>query len=227
MTGGASGIGAAVARRLHAAGDGVVIADIDGERGTALALELGAMFTSCDVRSLVAVRETFAAAAHRFGGIDIAFLNAGVGEHGPLDERFDEQLYRRSIAVNVDGVVHGVVASLPLLRTRGGGDIIVTASLAGLTPFPLDPVYTATKHAMVGLVRAMAPSCAADGVRINALCPGFADTPIINPIREVLAGGGMPLLAADDIADAFMDVIASGDTGQCWFVQPGRRSEPY
>ena len=226
VTGGAGGIGACVAERLRARDDAVLIADVNDAVGEETAARIGAAFVHCDVTSLPDNRAAVEAAVSRFGGLDLVFLNAGVGDHGPL-AAFDEQRYRRTLAVNLDGVVNGVVAALPALRTGGGGDIVVTASLAGLTPFPLDPVYTATKHAVVGFVRSVAPELAGDGVRINALCPGFADTPIIEPIRDVLASGGMPLLSVSAIADAFMRVVDARGTGECWFVQPGRESEPF
>lgn len=227
VTGGASGIGECVARRLSGAGAAVVIADVDAARGEEVAARIGAAFVRCDVSSPADNRAAVEEAVRRFGGLDIAFLNAGVGEHGPLDESFDERRYRRMVAINLDGVVHGFVAALPALRARGGGDVVATASLAGLTPMPADPVYTATKHAVVGLVRSLAPTHLAGGIRINALCPGFADTPIVEPIRDLLTGSGMPLLDVEEVADAFMAVLDARGSGECWFVQPGRASEPY
>ena len=227
VTGGASGIGACVARRLADAGADVLVADVDAAGGGDVAARSGGAFVRCDVGSPRDNRGAVAEAVRLFGGLDIAFLNAGVGEAGPLDESFDEQRYRRMVSVNMDGVVYGVVAALPALRERGGGDIVATASLAGVTPMPADPVYTATKHAVVGLVRSLAPTYLAAGIRINALCPGFADTPILGPLREVLVGSGMPLLDVEDVAAAFMRVLEARRSGECWFVQPGRTSEPY
>src|SRR6266511_440241 len=141
------------------------------------------------------------AAVERFGGLDIAFLNAGVATGCGVGDDFDLERYRRAKAVNVDGVVFGMHAALPALRARGGGDIVVTASLAGLTAVPFDPIYGANKHAVVGLVRAVGPMFAGDGIRINAVCPGFADTPILGAWREHLAASEVPLLQADDVAD--------------------------
>ncbi|MFN2582606.1 MAG: SDR family NAD(P)-dependent oxidoreductase [Candidatus Dormibacteria bacterium] len=227
ITGGAAGIGLALTRLLRERGDDVIIADVNDEAGAMRATALGAGFVHCDVRSPDAVTAAVQTAVERYGGLDVAVLNAGVGDHGPLTDQFDQHRYRRTMDVNVDGVVHGVVAALPALRARGGGDIIVTASLAGLTPFAVDPVYTASKHAVVGLVRALAPTLVADEIRVNAVCPGFADTAIIEPIRNMLGHGGMPLLNAGDVAAAFIAVLDARETGQCWFVQPGRPSEPF
>ena len=227
VTGGAGAIGACVAQRLRASGADVVIADADARRGADVAMSIDALFVRCDVASPQDSVAAVAAAVARFGGLDIALLNAGVSEHGPIDEPFDVARYRAMAGVNFDGVVYGVAAAIPAMRRRGGGDIVATASLAGLTPMPADPIYTATKHAVVGLVRALGPAYLDSGIRVNAVCPGFTDTPMLAPIRETLVAGGMPLLTAPDVADAFFSVLASGDSGQCWYVQPGRRSEPF
>ena len=118
-----------------------------------------------------------AAATDRFGGLDLVHLNAGVTSGCGVGDDFDPALYRRAIAVNLDGVVYGIHAALPALTGRSGAQIIVTASLAGLTGLPGEPIYSANKHGVVGLVRSLGPRLLAEhGVRINALCPGFADT---------------------------------------------------
>jgi len=159
-------------------------------------------------------------------GLDIACLNAGVvtGE-AHLDDLSDDA-YRRIMRVNVDGVVLGLRALIPLLE-RNEGDAVVTASLAGLTPMPSDPIYTATKHFLVGLVRSAAPGLAARGVRLNAVCPGIADTPLIGNGRARLEAAGFPLLKPADVAAAVALVLATGEGGQAWVVQPGRVPEPY
>jgi NAD(P)-dependent dehydrogenase (short-subunit alcohol dehydrogenase family) len=105
------------------------------------------------------------------------------------------------------------------------GTIVATASLAGLTAMPSDPVYTLTKHAVVGFVRSMAPRL--DGVRLNAVCPGIADTPMIDEQRDAFAATGFPLLRPDDVAEAMWRAATSEGTGECWFVQPGREPSPF
>jgi len=112
------------------------------------------------------------------GEFEAAFLNAGVttGE-ADLAALSDEQ-YRRALGANVDGVVFGI-RELAARLMPDGGSIVATASLAGLTATPMDPVYALTKHAVVGFVRSVAPQLAERGIRINALCPGFTDTPIV------------------------------------------------
>jgi NAD(P)-dependent dehydrogenase (short-subunit alcohol dehydrogenase family) len=228
ITGGANGIGRAVAHRLAASGAHVVVADIDREHGRPVADRLAGAFVSCDVRNLEDIEAAVALAVDRFGGLDIAFLNAGVASTTVgVGADFDLGAYRRTMAVNVDGVFFGVHAALPALIERGGGAIVLTASLAGLTAVPLDPVYCASKHAVVGFMRALAPALAADNIAVNALCPGFADTAITIGIRELIAETGVPLLAVDEVVDAFVAILASGETGQAWYVQPGRPSEPF
>ena len=227
VTGGASGIGAAVARRLAARGSAVVVADVDAERGEAVAAEIGGAFVPCDVRDLEANRAAVAATVERNGGLDLAFLNAGISTGTVPGDGFDLERYRRAMGVNLDGVVFGVVAALPALRERGGGDIVATASLAGLTAVPFDPLYAANKHAVVGLVRSLGPVHESEGIRVNALCPSFAETPIIEEIRGALQQGGVPILTVDDVADTVLAILDAKSTGECWYVQAGRESEPF
>jgi len=154
-------------------------------------------------------------------GVDFAFLNAGVGGSGD-----DLDGYRRMVGVNVDGVVFGVRR---LEQTMvDGGSIVATASLAGLMPMPADPIYTLTKHAVVGYVRAMAPHLEGRGIRINAICPGFVDTPIVtDELRGWIEGEGIPLMQPDQVADAVLVAAHSEETGQAWVVQPGREPLTY
>ncbi len=226
ITGGAHGIGAGTARRLAGHGVHVVVADVDEEAGRAVAEEIDGAFVRCDVGDLSDCHAAVAAARERFGGLDIAFLNAGVATGLGLED-FDEARYRRVMSVNLDGVFFGTVAARPALLERGGGAIVVTASLAGLTGTPTDPVYAANKHAVVGLVRSVGPTWGQEGIRVNAICPGFADTDIIRDVREALEAFEVPLLTVDEVVDAFMAVLTSDGSGECWFVQPGRASEPF
>lgn len=228
VTGGANGIGAAAARRLASRGAHVVIADV-AERGAAVAAEIGGLFAHCDVREPAENEAAVAAAVAAFGGLDVAFLNAGVSTTSVRlgTPAWDAAAYRRAFAINVDGVFFGVNAALPALRDRGRGALVLTASLAGLTAVPGDPIYAATKHAVVGLARALGPALAADNVAVNALCPGFADTAINEPVRHLITAAGIPMMTPDDVADALLAILASDDTGQAWYVQPGRPCEPF
>ncbi|WP_394621515.1 SDR family NAD(P)-dependent oxidoreductase [Lentzea sp. JNUCC 0626] len=224
ITGGSNGIGAASARRLASLGAHVVVADVDEDQGKAVADEIGGVFVRCDVTVPSDSAEAVAVAVSTYGGLDIAFLNAGIGTGRSLGDDFDIELYRRAMSINVDGVVYGAHHALPELRKRGG-QIIATASMAGLMPTPGDPVYGANKAAVVGLVRALGG--AYQDIRVNALCPAFADTNIIVPLRSALDKVGMPILPVSAVVDAFMSIVEGSGTGEAWFVQSGRPAEPF
>jgi NAD(P)-dependent dehydrogenase (short-subunit alcohol dehydrogenase family) len=226
ITGGANGIGVAVGRRLAAQGAHVVLADIDTATGERVAEEIGGRFVRCDVREPEDAAAAVATAVEAFGGLDLAFLNAGVATGFGLGPEFDVEAYRRVMGVNLEGVVFGLHAALPALRERGG-QVIATASLAGLTAVPMDPLYAANKHAVVGLVRSLGPALAAEGVRVNALCPSFARTAIIGPIEELLVSGGVPIIPVDAVVDAVEAIVDGDGSGECWTVIAGRAPEPY
>jgi NAD(P)-dependent dehydrogenase (short-subunit alcohol dehydrogenase family) len=162
-----------------------------------------------------------AVAEERCGGLDLVHLNAGVATGCGVGEDFDLGLYRRAMGANLDGVVFGVHPALPALRRRGGGAIVATASLAGLTGVPYDPLYAANKHAVVGLVRSLAP-LAGEGIRVNAVCPGFAESRIIDPIRDALRDSGLAIIPAGTVAGVVLDLFAGEESGQAVVVQPGR-----
>jgi NAD(P)-dependent dehydrogenase (short-subunit alcohol dehydrogenase family) len=227
ITGAAHGIGAALARRLAGLGARVVLADVDTAAGAELAGELGAIFVRCDVGQPADSAHAVAAAVDAYGGLDLVALNAGVLGSCTVGDDFDPVRYRRDMAINLDGVVYGAHAARPALLARGGGDIVATASLAALAPQPLDPIYSANKAAVVALVRALGPAWKTEGVRVNAICPGYADTALLDPLRPQLGDAGVPLLRTDDVVDAFLTVLAGGGTGECWYVQPGRSPEPF
>jgi NAD(P)-dependent dehydrogenase (short-subunit alcohol dehydrogenase family) len=198
VTGGASGIGAALVSRLRSEGF-----DVDS-------LDLVTGFDVSDPDHWEAVEP-----------VEVACLNAGVlgGPADPAALTVDE--YRRAMAVNVDGVVLGVRRLATIMPAAGR--IVCTASLAGLTAVPDDPVYAATKHAVVGFMRSVAPALAERRISINAVCPGFADTPMVaGTARERLEGAAFPLLSAADVAEAAWVALQSGETGHAWVVQPGR-----
>jgi|SRR5215218_2704905 len=227
ITGAASGFGRALTETLTERGVRVVACDVDEVAGNELAEATGALFVACDVSDLEQNEAAVAAAVGEYGGLDMAFLNAGVAFGTQLGEDFDPEAYRRAMGVNIDGVVFGVNAVLPAMKARGGGAIVATASLAGLTPVPMDPVYAANKHAVVGLVRSLGPVLAADGIRINAVCPGFAETAIIGPIRELLLSEGLPIIPVQDVIDTVLRIFEGEMSGECWFVQAGRESQAF
>lgn len=227
ITGGAGGFGAGMARRLAAAGARIVVADVDDAAGGRLAEEVGGVYVHCDVSNPADSEAAVRTAVERFGGLDIAALNAGVSSPFGVGDDFDAERYRRVMGINLDGVVYGVHAALPALLARGGGDIVATASLGGLTPMPFDPFYATNKAAVVGLVRSLGPGLVERGVRVNALCPGFADTAIVAGARERLLESGIPLLTVEEVVDGFMSILAGTGVGECWVIQPGRNPEPY
>ena len=225
VTGGASGIGAAAVRRLAAAGARVAVVDLDAHAAAALAAEVGGVALPADVTDPEAVRAAVERAEEAVGRLDVVLLNAGItaGQSGVED--LDLAGYRRLMGVNVDHVVFGLTAAVPALRRAGGGVVVATASLAGLTAMPGDALYTASKHAVVGYVRALGPVLAVDGIRVMAVCPGFADTPLIAHAKAQF--GDFPLLTAEDVAGAIEQIVERGEPGECWYVQPGREPGPY
>ncbi len=227
ITGGSNGIGEGVARHLAGQGAQVVLADIDDARGKVVADELGGVFVHTDVADPAGSTAAVAAAVDAFGGLHIAHLNAGVTSWCGMGEDFDPEAYRRSMAINLDGVVYGVAAARPAIKASGGGAIVATASMAGLVAAPFDPIYAANKHAVVGLMRSLGDSYANDGIRVHALCPSFAHTNIIKGSEQTLLDMGFPIIDVPDVVAAFQRILDSDTTGQCWFVVAGRDSEPF
>lgn len=222
VTGGASGIGAATARGLAARGATVIVSDLDEPGGRIVAEEVGGDFIPCDVSDFDANGRLIDEAVARHGGVDLVHLNAGVSTGCGIGEDFDLALYRRAMGANLDGVFFGLHHAIPALKARGGGAIVATASLAGLVGMPFDSVYTANKHAVVGLVRSAGPALVHEGIRFNALCPGFAESAITAPIADALAEQGFPMMTAQQPADAAIQLFAADVSGECWFVQAGR-----
>jgi NAD(P)-dependent dehydrogenase (short-subunit alcohol dehydrogenase family) len=198
VTGGASGIGAAIVAALEREGAEVEV------------LDLTTGFDVGDSQAWEAVE-----------GVDVAFLNAGVLT-GRMDvAKLTDDQYRRAVAVNVDGVVFGVRRLARVMEP--GGAIVATASLAGLTAIGSDAIYGLTKHAVVGFVRSVAPQLTERGIRINALCPAWADTALLpDRLKARFVEADYPLLSADQIAAAALHAATSDETGQAWVVQPGR-----
>jgi NAD(P)-dependent dehydrogenase (short-subunit alcohol dehydrogenase family) len=227
VTGGGSGIGLATARRLAASGAEVAIVDLDGSAARRAAGEVGGLGLQADVGQSdewpVVVHEVVS----RFGGIDVAHLNAGVTTGEPDITLLTDQLYRRAVGANVDGVVFGVRALVPTLAERGGGAIVATASLAGLIGFSPDPIYCLTKHAVVGLVRSLVPQLAERRITVNAVCPSLVDTPMVGDMREVLEENGFPLIDADAVADAVVERLTGEESGLAMVIQAGREPLPF
>jgi len=225
VTGAASGIGLACVTRFAGEGATVVAVDIADDVET-VARSLGGMAVRADV-SRPADWLTVVESVRSLGGVDAVYLNAGVTtEQGDITALTDDQ-YRRILAVNVDGVVFGARALVPELVARGGGALVATASLAGLVAFAADPIYAMTKHAVVGLVRALALTLVDRGVTVNAICPGLVDTPLVDDARAALAAAQFPLIAPDAVVDAVVGCVLGEGTGQAVVVQAGREPTPF
>jgi NAD(P)-dependent dehydrogenase (short-subunit alcohol dehydrogenase family) len=191
VTGAASGIGRATARLLAERGARVCVADLDRERASRVAGEIvergGEAFASrVDVADPEAneamVRETLA----RWGGVDVAHLNAGIAQ-GSTIRSGDVDTWDRVVAVNLRGVFLGLRAVVEPMAAAGRGSIVCTASVAGLRGGTNMPSYYASKHGVVGLVKAAALEFAPLGIRVNGVCPGVIDTPILGPAHGVEA----------------------------------------
>jgi NAD(P)-dependent dehydrogenase (short-subunit alcohol dehydrogenase family) len=225
VTGGASGIGRATAVLMAEEGAAVVVADIDAAGARKVAEEVGGSAFALDVADPAAwqalVDEITGAGGP--GGVDIAFLNAGLATGEDRIAELTDAAYRRIMGVNVDGVVFGARALVPLIARRGGGAVVVTASLAGIMGFAPDPIYTLTKHAVVGLVRSLAPQLERDRITINAVCPGLTDTPLVGGVmRARIEEDGFPLMPPEQIAAAVVEAVLDGGTGRALVCQPGR-----
>jgi NAD(P)-dependent dehydrogenase (short-subunit alcohol dehydrogenase family) len=153
------------------------------------------------------------------GPFDAAFLNAGVTTGESDVAALTDDQYRRVVGANVDGIVFGVRECGARLMS-GGGSIVCTASLAGLVATPVDPVYALTKHAVIGFVRSVAPQLAERGIRVNAICPGFTDTPMV--VAELRDAVDVPLIEPSFVAEAALRAMRDEETGGAWVVQPNR-----
>jgi NAD(P)-dependent dehydrogenase (short-subunit alcohol dehydrogenase family) len=195
VTGGASGIGAAIVDLLRSEG-----AEVQ-------ALDLADGFDVSDAQAWDTV-----------SAVELACLNAGVTTGEQDVSRLSDDAYRRILGANLDGVVFGVRRLAGVMEP--GSAIVATASLAGLVPASEDPIYTLTKHAVIGFVRSVAPQLEERGIRINAVAPGFVETPLIDAAR--FADAGFPLLQPEAVAQAALAAARSSETGQVWVLQPGR-----
>jgi meso-butanediol dehydrogenase / (S,S)-butanediol dehydrogenase / diacetyl reductase len=186
ITGGASGIGAATARRFVAEGARVVLVDLDRDRGEELATELGADVASFVAADVAVYDEVAAAVAHaveRHGRLDVMFNNAGIGSFGTSRDLPVER-WERVVAVDLNGVFYGCRAALAHLP-RPGGCIINTASTSGLGADYGLTAYNAAKGGVINYTRALANDHGPEGIRANAVCPGLTDTPIIRPLERM------------------------------------------
>lgn len=237
VTGAASGFGAGITRSLTALGATCVATDVDETR-------LSEVVDSCPGGSAVGIRldvgdaRAWEALVDERGPFDLAVLNAGVATNHIRPEGslpllgLDGERYRTVMGANVDGVVFGAQHVLPHMVEAGFGDILVTASVAGLVPIAPDPIYGLTKHAVVGFVRSMAAAIDGYGsgldVHISAICPGFADTAILSDeAKETIQSLGLEILTVDRVVGTMLRALADRRNGAQWVVWPGRDDECY
>ena len=186
VTGGASGIGLATARRFAAEGAHVVVGDVDPSSGKAAAEEVGGLFVQVDVTSPEQVTALFDAAVDAYGGLDIAFNNAGISP--PDDDSIlttDLDAWRKVQEVNLTSVYLCCKAALPYMLEQRRGSIINTASFVAVMGAATSQIsYSASKGGVLSMSRELGVQFAREGVRVNALCPGPVDTPLL---RELYA----------------------------------------
>ncbi|MGH7804731.1 MAG: SDR family NAD(P)-dependent oxidoreductase, partial [Candidatus Binatia bacterium] len=202
ITGAASGIGAATARRLAREGARLMLADLNDEGGEAVAKELGAAFRKVDVSVRTEVEALMDATVDRFGRLDVVFNNAGIGAFGRTPD-LDPEVWHRIIDVDLHSVFYGCRAAIPHLRKGGGGAIVNTASISGLFGDYGLAAYNAAKAGVVNYTRAVAIDHARENIRVNSVCPG--------PIETALTA---PLMSVEAIVDEYNRLIPMGRVGK-------------
>jgi NAD(P)-dependent dehydrogenase (short-subunit alcohol dehydrogenase family) len=199
VTGAAGGIGSAACRRLSHEGARVVATDIDEQAAVAVAGSLAgdAVGVGADISTAAGAAAGVAAAVDAFGGLDLAFLNAGVECLAAPVVQFSEAEYDRVFDVNVRGAFLGAQAVVDhLTRAAKPGNILFTASIAGLQGSPTTSVYNASKHAVVGLSKCLALEVGSAGIRVNVLCPGVVDTRMMRSLEQSM-GAAAGISAGD------------------------------
>jgi meso-butanediol dehydrogenase/(S,S)-butanediol dehydrogenase/diacetyl reductase len=207
ITGGASGIGAATARRMHEEGAAVAIVDVDREGAERVAAEIGGVAFVADVADPDACAAAVTAAADALGGISVLFNNAGIGAARPLHE-YSDRAWATIVGVNLSGTFHGIRAAVPLMR-EAGGCIVNHASVSGVRPTRFEGPYSAAKAGVISLTMDAALEYA-PAIRVNCVSPGFIETPLTagvlgDPKLRAAVEAGTPLArvgSALDVANA-------------------------
>lgn len=215
VTGAAGGIGLAAVERFAAEGAQIVAVDLkqgalEEALGVAKTAGVDAVAVGADVSDAADVARYVAEAVERFGGIDVLFNNAGIeGAVAPIED-YPDEIFDRVMSVNVRGVYLGMKHVVPALRERGAGVIINTASVAGLTGNASISAYVASKHAVIGLTRSGAQAYAAEGIRVNAVCPSPIDTRMMRSLEDGLAA---TMEEPGDVVEMMKGAIPAGRYG--------------
>ncbi|TDB27688.1 SDR family NAD(P)-dependent oxidoreductase [Stenotrophomonas sp. ATCM1_4] len=232
VTGAASGIGEAVVRQLAARGAQVLAADIDGDAATAVAMSLGdrVMPLRVDVSDPDAVRHMVQACVERFGALHLAVNNAGIGGASLQTADYPLEEWHRVLGVNLHGVFYAMKYEVPAILAAGGGAIVNMASILGSNGWAGSAAYVAAKHALVGMTKSAALEYSAQGLRVNAVGPGFIDTPLLQGM-DAQAYAGLVALhpagrlgTADEVAELTCFLLsdkASFITGSYHLVDGG------
>ena len=238
VTGGGSGIGRATATALAGEGAAVVVADVDDAGGAeTVRLIEDAGGTAAFVRTDVTKREDLERmvkfAEDTFGGLDILHNNAGIGTPQPRFPEASLDLWERTLTTDLWAVIAGTQAVVPAMKRRGGGVIVNTASIAGLIAYVPDPIYAAAKHGVVGFSRSLTYLAAEANIRVNCICPGVVNTPMIRKGGENLTPEQraqrdemlkqMPLIPPEEIAAAVLEFVRDDSlNGEAMGVTYGR-----
>ena len=227
ITGGASGIGAATAKLFADEGAKLVLVDLNEEKGRVFADELtDAIFVKADITDEEQVQKVYSQTTQKYGQVDIVFNNAGIGKVTPTHElSYDE--WRQTVNVDLDGVFLVAREAIRTFQNSGGGVIVNTASMYGWVGSPGSAAYNAAKAGVVNLTRSLGLEYADQNIRVNALCPGFIDTPIIPEESKQVLSDMTPMKRlgqANEMAKAVL-FLASDDssfmTGSSLIVDGG------
>lgn len=184
VTGAGSGIGAAIARELAECGAKVIVSDLNADSAEKIAAEIGGHANVCDMTDPDSVESMVAFARETGDGLHFLVNNAGIsGDLAPVGD-YTLAEWKRIIDVNLNGVFYGLHFGLPAIEASGGGAAVNMASILGSVGFPAAPAYVAAKHAVVGLTKTAGMDFAKRGVRVNAVGPGFIDTPLLESLEK-------------------------------------------
>jgi len=233
VSGAASGIGAATARRLADLGAKLVLVDRDKIRLDAFAKTLASatvLAVEVDVTAIASVEEAIKRGVDTFGGLDLAVNSAGIDLPRCKTASYPAEQWDRIIAVNLTGVFNAVRHQIPAMLARGGGSIVNVSSIMGFRGFAGQPAYTAAKHGVIGFTKAAALDHSAQGIRINAVAPGFIDTPLLGHLSDEKRNAAAALHPmqrvgqADEITNVILFLLsdaASFVTGACFEADGG------